>query len=98
MKRKQSSRKPPRSEASSGIRGRVKTLAAMSTTTAVFALQSAALAKPGDDASPQAFEIEFPLLGTCATAALGAAVATIGAYRLRRRERNSRPTGERSES
>lgn len=98
MKRRQGTRKPPRSEALPAMRGRVKALAAMSSTTAIFALQSAALAKPGNDASPQAFEIEFPLLGSCAIAALGATVATIGAYRLRKRDRNGRPKAEGTES
>jgi hypothetical protein len=88
MKRKQGSRKPPRSVDPANASGLAQKIAAASTTM-IFALQSSALATPSGPQQPTAFECTnagycFPLLEPGTLVALGATVATIGVYRLRK--------------
>jgi len=88
----------PAGDKRSKIRDRVGRIAATSAAT-IVALQSTAFARSDGTAHPQITEdgIFYPLAGPVAVTALGAALATIGAYRLRKpRKRDGRPEDEKN--
>ena len=77
-----STRTPKSVTRRSSVRDRATRIAAIAAP-GIIAIQSAALAGPDQVASPTATQIfAVPLLGPAELAAAGAAVATLGAYRL----------------
>src|SRR2546425_13337588 len=99
MKRDHGNRVSPSGDEPSKVPDRLQKIAAASATM-IFALQSTAFARPSGTDQAQAFDIgrAAPLLGPGELAALGAMVATIGAYRLRKaRRRSGQAKGERNE-